>query len=205
MNNCQRPYQANGNCNCQMNRPEPRHMRPDNCQMHQELHQMRPDNCQMRPEPRQMRPNNCQMRPEPCKMRPDNCQARPEPCKTRPDNCQVRPEPCKTKPDHCQMRPEPDRNCNCNCNTKRPPSKAQMLNHINEVSFAVDDILLYLDTHPCDQEALAFYRENAKKRNEALKEYAKYYGPLTIDTAVDSDSDSWEWVNQPWPWEGGAC
>lgn len=161
MNNYQRPYQANGNCNCQMNRPEPRQMRPDNCQMHTE--------------PRQL----------------------------RPDNCQMRPEPCKASPDNCQVRPEPD--CSCRCNTKRPPSKAQMLNYISEVSFAVDDILLYLDTHPCDQEALAFYRENAKKRNEALKEYAKYYGPLTIDTAVDSDSDSWEWVNQPWPWEGGAC
>ena len=36
--------------------------------------------------------------------------------------------------------------------------KEKLLQRINEVSFAVNDILLYLDTHPCCQEALAFIR-----------------------------------------------
>jgi len=79
------------------------------------------------------------------------------------------------------------------------------LQHINEVSFAVNDILLYLDTHPCDQEALSFYRENVRERDKALKEYAKNYGPLTVDTAAYNDSDKWEWVMQPFPWEKGGA
>lgn len=29
--------------------------------------------------------------------------------------------------------------------------RADLLNHINEVSFAVDNVKLYLDTHPCDE------------------------------------------------------
>ncbi|MGN0360961.1 MAG: spore coat protein CotJB, partial [Hominisplanchenecus sp.] len=33
-----------------------------------------------------------------------------------------------------------------------------MLQYINEVSFAVNDISLYLDTHPCDQEAMEYYQ-----------------------------------------------
>ena len=33
-------------------------------------------------------------------------------------------------------------------------SGKQLLNRINQVSFAVDDLLLYLDTHPCDERAL---------------------------------------------------
>lgn len=72
---------------------------------------------------------------------------------------------------------------------------------INETSFAVDDILLFLDTHPQDQEALAYFYEVSSARNEAMKKYAQAYGPLTIDTADDHASTSWQWVQQPFPWE----
>ena len=92
------------------------------------------------------------------------------------------------------------------CPPVRPSlSRKQMLNYIDEVSFAVTDLVLYLDTHPCDKDALARVKEYLTLRNTALEEYAKCYGPLTIDTADDSNSDSWEWVLQPWPWEGGMC
>lgn len=77
--------------------------------------------------------------------------------------------------------------------------------YINEVSFAVNDMVLYLDTHPCDEKALAFCKEHVKKRDKALREYAALYGPLTIDTTDDVKSKSWEWVMQPWPWERGKC
>ena len=83
-------------------------------------------------------------------------------------------------------------------------SRAQLMQYINEVSFAVDDILLYLDTHPLDEAALCFYRDNVQKRVAALDYYAAKYGPLTVDTAQDNASRSWEWVEQPWPWEGGC-
>ncbi len=118
-----------------------------------------------------------------------------------------------------QNRPGCGMNPSCGQPTSRPaPScqkqepqrkpamtRVQLLNYINEVSFAKDEMLLYLDTHPCDKEALAFCRKHVEMRNKALKEYAKHYGPLTIDCTDDVASDSWEWVMQPWPWEGGAC
>ena len=86
------------------------------------------------------------------------------------------------------------------------PSKEELMKKINEHSFAVDDLLLYLDTHPDCEKGLQCYRENVKKRKEALKLYAKNYGPLTIDTADECASESWEWVLQPWPWENkGGC
>ena len=62
-----------------------------------------------------------------------------------------------------------------------------LLQQINEVSFAVNDILLYLDTHPDDEKVLA--------------EYAKDYGPLTVDTASKTCETSWKWSQQPFPWE----
>ena len=72
-------------------------------------------------------------------------------------------------------------------------------------SFAVDDVKLFLDTHPNCPEALEFFDEFKKQRVQALKEYAKYYGPLTVDTAVPSCSDRWNWINEPWPWQEGGC
>ena len=87
---------------------------------------------------------------------------------------------------------------NCECSK---PDKEQMMCQINEVSFAINDILLFLDTHPHDQEAMEFYRKYARMRHDLLKEYAKYFGPLTVDTAYESDESKWQWVLQPWPWE----
>ena len=84
-------------------------------------------------------------------------------------------------------------------------SREQLLGKINEVSFAVDDILLFLDTHPCSEEALAYYREAAGMRRELMEEYANCYGPLTVDDAVHDTCGTWKWMTQPFPWqmEGG--
>lgn len=79
----------------------------------------------------------------------------------------------------------------------------RLMNWINMVSFMVDDIQLYLDTHPCDKEALEHFEHYKDLRVQALEEYARCYGPLTVDTT--SDYDEWAWVMQPWPWEGGSC
>ena len=84
-------------------------------------------------------------------------------------------------------------------------NRRQLMDHINQVSFAVDEVKLYLDTHPCDREALAYFREMSRKRNHALKEYAAAYGPLTVDTAEESCTERWNWINEPWPWQEGGC
>ena len=84
-------------------------------------------------------------------------------------------------------------------------NRRQLMNRINQASFAVDDVKLYLDTHPCDPEALAYFHEMSRERNQALKEYAAAYGPLTVDTAGTSCTDRWNWINEPWPWQEGGC
>ena len=92
-----------------------------------------------------------------------------------------------------------------NSQLNRQMNRRQLLNHIHQVSFAVNDVTLYLDTHPCDPEALEYLRKMSRQRNEALKEYAAAYGPLTIDTAEDSCTERWNWINEPWPWQEGGC
>lgn len=79
--------------------------------------------------------------------------------------------------------------------------KQCLLQEINEVSFAVNDMILYLDTHPEDEKALAFFQNVSDRRNKLMNEYAEKYGPLTIDDAAKSSADSWKWSQQPFPWE----
>ncbi|MGI6011681.1 MAG: spore coat protein CotJB [Ruminococcus sp.] len=89
----------------------------------------------------------------------------------------------------------------------KSPSEAQLLQWIDEFSFAVNDLVLFLNSHPNNQQAMACLRENLKNRNEALAEYARRFAPLTIDTANDAQSSRWQWISAPWPWEkkGGRC
>ena len=83
--------------------------------------------------------------------------------------------------------------------------KKDLMDQIYLYSFAVDDAKLFLDTHPEDEDALAYFYECSRMRNQVLKEYAKNFGPLTIDTVTDSCSDNWDWIDSPWPWQEGGC
>ena len=79
--------------------------------------------------------------------------------------------------------------------------RKKLFDYINEISFSIDDLLLYLDTHPQDSEALRYMQELIPCRKKALKEYQEKYMPLLIDGA-GSDS-CWKWSTTPWPWERG--
>lgn len=74
-----------------------------------------------------------------------------------------------------------------------------LMKRINEASFAMDDVVLYLDTHPNDRNALNFYHQVKEMRREALKTYESQFGPLTPD-AVQSTTQ-WTWLQGRWPWE----
>lgn len=80
--------------------------------------------------------------------------------------------------------------------------QTDMLRSIDSISLALQDTVLFLDTHPEDANALEAFTEYSKMRNEALEAYAKEYGPLIIDDVTTSDANYWNWINQPWPWEG---
>ncbi len=86
-------------------------------------------------------------------------------------------------------------------------SREELLSIIDQLSFAVVDISLYLDSHPFDEDALDYFHEKSSLRQEAVALYTKKYGPLTIEAAHDRASRKWDWVNQPWPWEvkKGGC
>lgn len=93
--------------------------------------------------------------------------------------------------------------CNqCSAPTRRqglPQDKHQLLKYITQVSFALDDVILFLDTHPCDKDALEYYQQVRQQRKEAMALYNEKYGPLQIDQ--ENCESYWTWVESPWPWE----
>ena len=50
------------------------------------------------------------------------------------------------------------------------------------------------------KEALAYFKEHDRIYREAVEEYSRNYGPLTLSHAHHCGS-YWNWVNQPWPWQ----
>lgn len=81
-------------------------------------------------------------------------------------------------------------------------NREQLMCIITEASFAIDDVKLFLDTHPYDRDALKYYEKYRDIRTQAIKEYRDCYGPIS---AYDVNVDNvWTWINDPWPWEG-AC
>ncbi len=79
-------------------------------------------------------------------------------------------------------------------------NKKQLLQWIDQVSFAVTDISLYLDTHPDDNAALAYFEKYNAERQKSLRMYNQQFGPLLLDTITDTNY--WCWATEPWPWEG---
>ena len=79
-------------------------------------------------------------------------------------------------------------------------TKQQLLTDINQYTFMLDDITLFLDTHPCCEDAMEAYNTYKKLRLEAMRDYTENYGALCRYN-VDTD-DGWSYINQPWPWEG---
>ena len=77
--------------------------------------------------------------------------------------------------------------------------KATLMKRINMLSFAVDEAVLFLDTHPEDREALRFYHEMNAQRQKAVAEYTADYGPLTAGSVTNAER--WTWVDSPWPWQ----
>ena len=91
----------------------------------------------------------------------------------------------------------------CQCEQLEQMNRAQLLHFIHVVSFQVVDIHLFLNTHPTDKEALQHFKYYSELCKKAKKIYSEKFAPLTIDTA--NPDCYWDWVKEPWPWEGGNC
>lgn len=76
----------------------------------------------------------------------------------------------------------------------------QLLRYIDAVSLALDDVTLFLDTHPNNTEALEYYNTYKEKRAQAVRDYTRSFGPLNRYNVTCNNE--WQWNQGPWPWQG---
>lgn len=94
--------------------------------------------------------------------------------------------------------------------------RSSMLKQISEISFTLNDLNLYLDTHPLDEKALNSFKQANDQRKQLMKNFAENFEPLTINCVCSDTNNKTEsytkypkekhftWSDGPLPWEGGT-
>ncbi|MBQ7218578.1 MAG: spore coat protein CotJB [Ruminococcus sp.] len=73
-----------------------------------------------------------------------------------------------------------------------------LLKKIGTYKFAIVDIDIFLDTHPGDSKMLALRNQYEEELKPLVKKFEAKYGPLT---KRDTETNTWTWVKDPWPWD----
>ena len=78
--------------------------------------------------------------------------------------------------------------------------REELMRELQSVSFCMDELRLYLDTHPGCTEALSLFNEYAVKRKELV---ARYNAEISALGGYDAEeSDCWRWADNS-AWKGG--
>lgn len=86
---------------------------------------------------------------------------------------------------------------------KPKDEKEKMLYQIMALSFAINDLNLYLDLHPDSKEVLDLFKKYVNEERDLCQTYVKKYGPLEINQV---SGNKFTWIDSPWPWDkmGGS-
>ena len=78
--------------------------------------------------------------------------------------------------------------------------KSAIEKRIAAYKFALYDLALYLDSHPCDEKAMQLRRIYKERLAALINEYEQHYGKYVV--TMNDVQESWsEWVQDPWPWD----
>ncbi|MCS1350192.1 spore coat protein CotJB [Mechercharimyces sp. CAU 1602] len=76
----------------------------------------------------------------------------------------------------------------------------QLLYQLQVVEFTILELNLYLDTHPCDQQAIYQFNQCSYQLQQLKHDFECKYGPLT-NFGFSYMEPGKEWYQGPWPWE----
>lgn len=79
--------------------------------------------------------------------------------------------------------------------------KAKLVHRIYELDFALYELTLFLDSHPTSSRALELIGEYRDLRSKLIEEYEEKYGKYVLTHADVPLSESWQWLEGPWPWD----
>lgn len=97
----------------------------------------------------------------------------------------------------------------CSCSEGDAPKqhdRETMMTKLMQISFAINDLTLYLDTHPDCPKGLSLFYDLLELRTKLLAEFASEFNPLTQISMITGKCDRkyFGWTEGPMPWEG-AC
>ncbi|MGE5454365.1 MAG: spore coat protein CotJB [Methylocystaceae bacterium] len=75
-----------------------------------------------------------------------------------------------------------------------------LLEEVMAWDFTLVELNLFLDTHPDDRQAMNDYNAALKQSAAVRTRYEKEFGPLTAMSPYVTNS-TFEWIDDPWPWE----
>lgn len=91
-----------------------------------------------------------------------------------------------------------------NCKQACPSDCTKACRHIQSLGFMMDELRLFLDTHPCDVDALKCFEHYQCEYNKQSTALEGVLGPINT-TSQPVSGDSWKWVETPFPWELSGC
>ena len=82
---------------------------------------------------------------------------------------------------------------------QQSPSNAKALQkRLQKVSFALVEVVLYLDAYPNCERAKKYYKELASEYHTLISTLAKMGVPTS---SMSVQGNEWTWIKGPWPWE----
>ena len=79
----------------------------------------------------------------------------------------------------------------------------ELLNNVDQLTFAAHELNLLLDVYPDNQEALQKFNQYRKMAQQAIEAYESKFGPLTV-MSDHLNQTPWAWEETMFPWERGA-
>lgn len=72
-------------------------------------------------------------------------------------------------------------------------------NQLRALAFVIQELGLYLDTHPNDSEAFALFQSYVALEKTARETFLEKVGPLTMTDSARASH--YTWGDGPWPWQ----
>ena len=79
-------------------------------------------------------------------------------------------------------------------------TREAMLLELQQLSFVLVDLNLYLDNNPNDQQAINYFNCFFQNYWEKKSAYEMQFGPLA-NFGYTPAAYPWNCINDPWPWE----
>jgi spore coat protein JB len=79
-----------------------------------------------------------------------------------------------------------------------------MLTKLMELDFISLDLGLFLNTHPDNTEAIDSYNQVITAADALRLKFEEAYGPLCSFRSYAADTQQWQWIDNPWPWQKEA-